>query len=66
VNGSYKERPDVCDNTRIIHEFIEAEREHNCGKIQVSLALPDIMEGAGALAGIDAIRPDFDSNWIHG
>jgi hypothetical protein len=31
-------RPDVCSNTWIVHEFIEAEREHKCGKTQVSPA----------------------------
>jgi hypothetical protein len=30
-------------------KFIEAEREHKCGKIQVSPALPDIIEGTEAL-----------------
>jgi hypothetical protein len=30
-------------------EFIKAECEHKCGKIQVSPILPDTMEGAGAL-----------------
>ena len=39
VNGYYKERPDLRDNVRIVHEFIEAEREHKCGKTQVSPAL---------------------------
>jgi hypothetical protein len=30
-------------------KFIEAEREHKCGKIQVSPALPDTIEGTRAL-----------------
>ena len=30
-------------------KFIKAEREHKCGKIQVSPALPDTIEGAEAL-----------------
>jgi hypothetical protein len=30
-------------------KFIEAEREHRCGKIQVFPTLPDTIEGAGAL-----------------
>jgi hypothetical protein len=34
---------------RLYTKFIEVEREHNCGKIQVSPALPDTMErGRGA------------------
>jgi hypothetical protein len=35
----------------LYRKFIEAEREHTCGKIQVSPALPDTMErGRGARA----------------
>jgi hypothetical protein len=49
-------------------KFIEAEREHTCGKTQISPILPDTIEGTGALvpvmdvsikAPLNALLPPF-------
>ena len=38
----------ICVTTLGLYtKFIKAEREHTCGKIQVSPPLPDTMERAG-------------------